>query len=168
MAEIDVVTIGKACGRARCNSAHAPRRTWGPIPTRPANTGMCAGLFCLGKKDISAGPRSECRLVPRLHSLLRPAPMSHMLTLAGPGEDIVIDDGLTVNPISYQIQSSFRHHYFNRSRACCSRSASRIGSTTRSFGRFAAAFTSINVSRSSTRSGRSSTCISTERGRSSS
>ena len=35
---------------AGCKSAHARRETCGPIPTRPANTGMCAGLFGLRPK----------------------------------------------------------------------------------------------------------------------
>ena len=50
-------------------------------PDQP--TRACALAFLPRQKRHLRPSRSECRLVPRLHSLLRGPPVSHMLTLAG-------------------------------------------------------------------------------------
>ena len=54
---------------ARYKSAHGRRETCGPIPTRPANTGMCAGLFGRSpKRHLRGSSLAFEGLVPRHQS----------------------------------------------------------------------------------------------------
>ena len=52
-----------------------------PDPNPTSQHGHVRWLFCLGKKDTCGLLAVNAGLVPRLHSLLRGPPVSHMLTL---------------------------------------------------------------------------------------